>query len=384
MVLPPTETSRAAGSPTLTGSDFSYQWQDCDAAAANLHHATGPGATTRTYWFRPRTSEASPLVMPRSSSRGHRVLRWQGTGRVVAAVPLNRVRPTVSGVTQDGQPLTSSTGTWDGTMPITYGYQWQRCDGAGLNCGKAFPSPPSSSPSYTLTDADLGHTMVVYVTATNAAGSASTHSSATSTVVTPGNTALPTIAGTAQEGKTLNESHGSWIPKSPSGYSYQWQDCDASGNACSAIAGATSQSYTATAADVGQTLRVLESATAGGITSAPVSSGATGVVKAGTPAPGGGGNGGGNSGPSGGGNSGGNGSQGTSTAPVKMDKAQIRRTAPEGAGRKGQRGNDSRRAQARRLQVHVRSAVAGSPRDLLVQRVERPEDAGRHGRAGVP
>ena len=70
---------------------------------------------------------------------------------------------------------------------------------------------------------------------------------------------------------------------------------------------ATSQNYTATrGADVGHTLRVLESATAGGITSAPASSGATGVVKAGTPAPGGnggnpgnggnGGNGGGNAG----------------------------------------------------------------------------------------
>ena len=97
-----------------------------------------------------------------------------------------------------------SPGTWDGTQPITYGYQWQRCDGAGLNCGEAFPSPPSSSPSYTLTDADLGHTMVAYVTATNSAGSASTHSSVTTTVVTPANTALPTISGTAQEGKTLN------------------------------------------------------------------------------------------------------------------------------------------------------------------------------------
>ena len=339
--LPATNNIPGTWSPaTLTGSDFSYQWQDCDAATGlTCSNATGPGATTRTYLVS-STDVGSRLqviaTVKNPSGTGYWV--WQSTGPVVAAVPINRARPTVTGVTQDGQPLTSSTGTWGGTMPITYGYQWQRCDGAGLNCGKAFPSPPSSSPSYTLTDADLGHTMVVYVTATNAAGSASTHSSVTSTVVTPGNTALPTIAGTAQEGKTLNESHGSWIPKSPSGYSYQWQDCDASGNACSAIAGATSQSYTATAADVGHTLRVLESATAGGITSAPVSSGATGVVKAGTPAPGGGGNGGGNSGPSGGGNSGGNGGQGTSTAPVKINKAQIRRLLLKVLAAKGSAG----------------------------------------------
>ena len=35
-------------------------------------------------------------------------------------------------------------GTWDGTQPITYSYQRRRCDGAGLNCGAAFPArrPP--------------------------------------------------------------------------------------------------------------------------------------------------------------------------------------------------------------------------------------------------
>jgi hypothetical protein len=322
--LPATNNIPGTWSPaTLTGSNFSYQWQDCDAATGlTCSNAAGPGATTRTYLVS-STDVGSRLqviaTVKNPSGTGYWV--WQSTGAVVAAVPINRARPTVTGVTQDGQPLTSSTGTWGGTMPISYGYQWQRCDGAGLNCGKAFPSPPSSSPSYTLTDADLGHTMVVYVTATNAAGSASTHSSVTSTVVTPGNTALPTIGGTAQEGKTLIEAHGSWIPKNPSGYSYQWQDCDASGNNCSAIAGANSQNYTATGADVGHTLRVLESATAGGITSAPASSGATGVVKPGTPAQSG--NGGG--GQSGGGQSGGgNAGQGTSTGPVTINKAQIR------------------------------------------------------------
>ncbi|MBV9049963.1 MAG: hypothetical protein JOY58_16950, partial [Solirubrobacterales bacterium] len=257
--------------------------------------------------------------------------------------PINRARPTFSGVTQDGQTLTATSGTWDGTQPITYGYQWQRCDGAGLNCGKAFPSPPSSSNTYTLTDADLGHTMVAYVTATNAGGSASTHSSVTTTVVTPANTALPSISGTAQEGKTLSESHGSWIPKSPAGYAYQWQDCDASGNACTAIAGATSQNYTATKADVGHTLRVLESATAGGITSAPASSGATGVVKPGTPAPGGSGGGGQGGGGQGGGHGGGpsggqSGGQGSTTVPAHLNKAKIRRLLLKVLAAKGNAG----------------------------------------------
>ncbi|MBV9803344.1 MAG: hypothetical protein JO130_09150 [Solirubrobacterales bacterium] len=261
------------------------------------------------------------------------------TGVVTTGTPINHPPgPRVTGVTQDGQTLTTTSGTWDGTQPITYAYQWQRCDGAGLNCGKPFPSPGSASNTYTLTDADLGHTMVAYVTATNPAGSTATHSPVTTTVVTPGNTAPPSISGTAQEGKTLTESHGSWIPKSPSGYSYQWQDCDGSGNNCSAIAGATSQNYTATAFDVGHTLRVLESATAGGITSAPVASGATGTVKPGTPAPGGNGGNGGTGAGNGGGNAGGNGGSGTTTGPVKINKAQIRRLLLKLLAAKGNAG----------------------------------------------
>ena len=61
-------------------------------------------------------------------------------------------------------------------------------------------------------------------------------------------------------------------PQEPDELPYQWQDCDASGGNCSAIAGATSQSYTPANGDVGHTLRVLESATASGVTSSPVTS----------------------------------------------------------------------------------------------------------------
>ena len=87
--------------------------------------------------------------------------------------------------------------------------------------------------------------------------------------MTPGNTAVPTIPGTAQADQKLTESHGSWIPKSPTGYTYQWQDCDASGANCSSVAGATSQSYTPINADVGHALAGLESATSSGVTSSP-------------------------------------------------------------------------------------------------------------------
>ncbi|MFZ1995611.1 MAG: hypothetical protein WAU75_15990, partial [Solirubrobacteraceae bacterium] len=252
---------------TWTGASYyKYQWEDCDSTGTVCTPAAGAPSTNTTYQVAQGDVGHTLvfLVTATSSPGSSTALASAPSGAVSNGVPLNRVGPVISGNTQDGQTLSVTSGTWDGSLPMTFGYQWRRCDGAGLNCGQALPIPPSSSPTRALQDADLGHILVAYVTATNAAGSASTHSHTTTTVVTPGNTAAPTIAGTAQAGQKLTESHGGWIPKSPTGYSYQWQDCDASGANCSAIAGATAQTYTPSNADAGHTLRVLESATASG------------------------------------------------------------------------------------------------------------------------
>jgi hypothetical protein len=43
------------------------------------------------------------------------------------APPENVVRPSVAGLTKVGEVLTAAPGTWTGTAPISYSYQWQRC-----------------------------------------------------------------------------------------------------------------------------------------------------------------------------------------------------------------------------------------------------------------
>ena len=75
----------------------------------------------------------------------------------------------------------------------------------------------------------------------------------------PTNNTPPTISGEAVEGQTLTGSHGTWT-NSPTSYGYQWEDCDTSGSSCTAIYGATSQSYTLTTSDVGHTIVVREAA----------------------------------------------------------------------------------------------------------------------------
>ncbi|MGO9750197.1 MAG: beta strand repeat-containing protein [Solirubrobacteraceae bacterium] len=99
----------------------------------------------------------------------------------------------------------------------------------------------------------------------------------------PSNTGLPTITGSTIEGQTLTEAHGTWT-NNPTSYGYQWEDCDISGNNCSNIPGATSQTYQLTANDVGHTLRVQETATNAGGTSTPATSAQTAVVTALPPA----------------------------------------------------------------------------------------------------
>jgi hypothetical protein len=80
--------------------------------------------------------------------------------------PSNSSAPSVSGTAKVGRTLSSSTGGWSGTHPISYAYQWQRCNPTCSAIARATTS------RYTLTAADQGAKVRVAVTASNLAGSA--------------------------------------------------------------------------------------------------------------------------------------------------------------------------------------------------------------------
>jgi beta-glucanase (GH16 family) len=92
--------------------------------------------------------------------------------------PVNTALPTISGTPTAGQTLQGSTGTWTNS-PTSYARQWLRCDTAGANC---VAIAGATSASYLLASADVGKTIRVRVTATNAAGSASAQSAQTAVV----------------------------------------------------------------------------------------------------------------------------------------------------------------------------------------------------------
>ena len=202
--------------------------------------------------------------------------------------PANTSPPVITGATVVGQVLTASTGLWSGA-PTSYGYKWQDCTTSGTACASIAHATASS---YTLAAADGGHTVSAVVTATNSGGTASANSAVSATVTqappasAPANSVLPSISGSAVEGKTLTASTGTWS-ESPTSFGYQWEDCSSLGESCVAVAGATTSSYTLRAADVGDTMRVVVTATNSRGTTAATSV-AGGVVVAdvsGMPAP---------------------------------------------------------------------------------------------------
>lgn len=199
------------------------------------------------------------------------------------APPAATAPPMISGTSQQGSTLSEGHGSWT-NHPTGYAYRWERCNTAGSDCSAI---SGATGASYTLSPADVGNTLVVQEAARNAGGAGNPASSAATAVVLPlppANLTPPTIMGTARQGQTLTEAHGSWS-NSPTAYGYRWERCNTAGSACSGIPGATGASYALTAADVGHELVVQETAANAGGVGSPSSSAPTADVasSAGTP-----------------------------------------------------------------------------------------------------
>lgn len=91
-----------------------------------------------------------------------------------ARSPVNTVAPTITGTAQVGQVLTRTTGTWTGSPTPTYTQQWY-ANGAAIS--------GATGTTYTPVVGDVGKTITVRVTATNANGSAQKTSAATAAVI---------------------------------------------------------------------------------------------------------------------------------------------------------------------------------------------------------
>ncbi|MGA9286132.1 MAG: hypothetical protein WBV85_11900, partial [Solirubrobacteraceae bacterium] len=279
----------SATSGTWTGnpSSYSYQWQDCNILGGSCSNI--PGATSSRYILGAGDVGQTVRVEVTATNAGGSALADSLPSVVVIALippaPTNLAMPAVSGKTVEGQVLSTTTGAWTGE-PTAYTYQWRHCSSSGRSCSSI---GGATSPDYTLTAGDVNHTMRVMVTASNNGGSSSMSSPATAPVeeppvAAPANTVLPAISGTTTEGQTLTATAGTWTG-APTSFAYQWQDCEASGEACSYISGATSPSYVLGASDVEHTVRVLVTATNSGGSTAATSAASTSVAAVPPPPP---------------------------------------------------------------------------------------------------
>lgn len=179
---------------------------------------------------------------------------------------------TIVGSAQTGKTFAGLPGTWAGGKPVTFLYQWQRCDAAGGACA---PIVGATLETYLPVVDDVGHALVLAVTAQATGGSVTSTSPPTVAVVAGGATAArpaatvsPTVTGTPEAGQSLSSSVGAWTG-APSSFAYQWRRCSATGTQCVAIVGATGGTYTVAPADIGATISLVVTATGkGGSTSA--------------------------------------------------------------------------------------------------------------------
>jgi phosphatidylinositol-3-phosphatase len=102
--------------------------------------------------------------------------------------PTNVSAPGISGTPQQGGQLSATTGSWTGTDPISYAYQWQTCGPDGATCADIAGATTSV---YTPSAADVGNRLRVTVTATNDAGTGSATSDSTAPVAPPPDTTPP-------------------------------------------------------------------------------------------------------------------------------------------------------------------------------------------------
>jgi hypothetical protein len=165
----------------------------------------------------------------------------------------------VTGTTRVGEVLRTTRGTWTGTQPISYEFRWYRCEGRGQpdasDCARI---TNADNATYQLRAADAGFRIRSQIVARNADGQDTATSNPTGVVnsAAPANVDPPTISGTASVGNRLTASPGEWVGVRPITYAFQWLRCNAQGESCAQISGATDNTYTVADPDVSRTLRV--------------------------------------------------------------------------------------------------------------------------------
>ncbi|GAB2698620.1 protocatechuate 3,4-dioxygenase beta subunit [Microbacterium marinum] len=236
------------------GTALTYQWSVAGTAVS--------GATSATFTVPASAVGKTITVTVTGSLAGYASV--SKTSAATAAVPLQVLTaptPTISGTVEVGSTLTATPGTWTEGAVLTY--EWSVADATVSGATSATFVVPASA---------VGKTITVTVTGSLAGyASVSKTSAATAAVPLQALTApTPTISGTVKVGSTLTAKPGTWTTGTT--LKYQWSV------AGTAVAGATSATFTVPASSVGKTITVTVSGSLDGYASASKTSAATAAV----------------------------------------------------------------------------------------------------------
>ena len=258
------ENQVLTASNTLADADglgaISYQWQ---RDGVNVVGATG---TTYTLG---NADVGHTIDVVAKYTDGHGTPKRVTSAATSAVTNVNDAPTgsvTISGTASKGQVLTASNTLADADGLGAISYQWQR---DGVNVAGA------TGTTYTLGNADVGHTIDVVAKYTDGHGTLESVASAATSAVTNVNdapTGSVTISGTASKGQVLTASNTLADADGLGAISYQWQRDGVN------VVGATGTTYTLGNADVGHTIDVVAKYTDGHGTAEAVTSAATAAV----------------------------------------------------------------------------------------------------------
>lgn len=262
------------GTWTHEPTSFTYQWLRCSAGGSGCEAIAGASAQS----YELQSGDVGHVIEVRETAEnasGENSATSSATAIVPPQPPADMAAPTISGTPAQGVRLTEAHGTWT-HEPTSFTYQWLRCTGEGKACA---PIAGATEQTYVPLLGDVGKTLAVEETASNAGGAGKPASSAVTAIVEglPANVQPPQIIGTPQEGQTLADRNGEWS-NNPTSFEYQWLLCNGTGGDCMPIAGATEQTYVPLASQLGDTLTVEETASNAAGAGTPTRSTATAPV----------------------------------------------------------------------------------------------------------
>jgi len=162
-------------------TSYGFQWLRCDTQAAQ-HCVPISGATKQQYTIQDADAGHSLVVLvtaSNSSGTSSPVNSKPSELVTLAAPPVFKTKPTITGKAQVGEALVAKVGTFSGGTPAKFAFQWQRCDQNGASCADV---AGATAESYGVRSADVGKTMRVRVMASNDYGTASSTSDPTPSI----------------------------------------------------------------------------------------------------------------------------------------------------------------------------------------------------------